>query len=78
MSVYDVLAKHPTGAALRLTTVVMVALLLRLIAVPLALAALLTGRLVAHVDSLAMPAPRPPSPPRWAAANTRTRTYATV
>jgi hypothetical protein len=78
MTTYDVLSKYSTGVALRIAGLVMVALLLRLVAVPLAVAALLTGRLVACVDSAVMPAPRPPSPPRWAAANTRTRTYATV
>ena len=77
MSVYEVLAQLKTGAALRVAGLVMVALVLRLVAVPLAVAALLMARLVAAVDSAATPRSTPPYPPRWAAANTRTR-YATT
>lgn len=80
MNPYDVLSGFPTRAAVRVALLVMLGLLLRLVAVPLALAALLAARLMATVDAMAAvrPAPPLPRPPRWAAANTRTGTYAAV
>lgn len=77
--IHDALNRHGTGALLRLAGLVMLALLARLVAVPLVVAAVLADRLVSCVDSrLTTPRPSPPSPPRWAAANTRTRHTATV
>ena len=78
MTAYDLLARYSTGAALRIAVLLLIGLLLRLVALPLAVAALLTGRLVIAVDSAATPRPAPPSPPRWAAANTRTGRAATI
>lgn len=83
MTAYDVLGQYATRTALRVAGLVYLGLLLRLIALPLAVAALLAGRLVAAVDAAAARAtlPRltqPPAPPRWSAANTRTRHTATV
>lgn len=78
MTVYDALNRYPTRTVLRVAGLLMVALLLRLVAVPLAVVALLTGRLVAVVDAALTPRPTPPAPPRWAATNTRTHAYATT
>ena len=78
MTAYDVLASYRTPVALRIALLVYLGLLLRLVALPLAVTALLCARLVAVVDSAATPRPAQASPPRWAAANTRTRTYTTV
>jgi hypothetical protein len=83
VTAYDVLGQYATRTALRVAGLVYLGLLLRLVALPLAVAALLTGRLVAVVDAAATRAMlrrliQPPAPPRWSAANTRTRTYATV
>jgi hypothetical protein len=79
VSIHDALSRYPTGLALKVAVLVYLALLLRLVAVPLAVAALLTGRLVAFVDAKLTPRPPAnPMPPRWAAANTRTRAYTTV
>lgn len=77
MTAYEALAGYRTRTALRVALLVYLGLLLRLVALPLAVAALLCARLVAVVDTAATPRPAPPSPPRWAAANTRTR-YATT
>lgn len=80
MTTYDVLSRYPTSAALRIAGLVMVALLLRLVATPFAMAALLTGRLVIRVESAITPhppSPPTPSPLRWSTENTRTR-YATT
>lgn len=74
MTAYEALAGYPTRTALRIALLVYLGLLLRLVALPLAVAALLSARLVAAVDSAATPRP---TPPRWVAANTRTR-YATT
>jgi hypothetical protein len=76
VTAYEALAAYRTRTALRIALLVYLGLLLRLVSLPLAVAALLCARLVAVVDPAATPAP--PSPPRWVAANTRTRTYATV
>lgn len=78
MNAYDVLSQLTTRAALRVTGLVMVALALRLVVVPVALAAVLIHRLVVVVDTAITTRPAPPAPPRWAAANTRTRHTATV
>lgn len=78
MTAYEALAAYRTRTALRIALLVYLGLLLRLVSLPLAVAALLCARLVAVVDAVATPRPAPPSPPRWVAANTRTRTYATV
>lgn len=76
MSIYDALAKYPTRDATRAALIVLLASVLRLIAIPLALGALVTGRAVLTLDSMATP--KPPPPPRWEAANTRTGVTATV
>lgn len=78
MSAYELLAQLRTRAVLRVAGLVWLALALRLIALPLAVVALLAHRLVVAVDTAITTHPAPPSPPRWAAANTRTRTHATV
>lgn len=83
MSIYDALAKYPTRAAAGAALIVFLASLLRLIAIPLALGALVTGRAVLTLDAMATPPPprhQPPQPPspRWAAANTRTGATATI
>lgn len=83
MTAYDVLSQYATRTALRVAGLVYLGLLLRLIALPLAVAALLTGRLVDAVDAAAARATlrrlvQPPAPPRWSAANTRTGHTAAV
>jgi hypothetical protein len=84
MSLYDLLARHSTHTATAVAGPLFLALLARLVALPVALAALLTGRLVAAADaaltrlSRPVPAAANPPAPRWEAANTRTRQAATV
>jgi hypothetical protein len=84
MTLYDLLARHSTRLACAVAGLVLLGLLARLLALPLALAALLTGRLVAAADaaltrlSRPVPATTNPPAPRWEAANTRTRQAATV
>jgi hypothetical protein len=85
VNTYDVLSRYPTGAVLRIACLVLLGLVVRLVALPLAVAALLTGRAVTALDARVASRPAPPrstpprsTPPRWAAANTRTRHTATV
>jgi uncharacterized membrane protein YphA (DoxX/SURF4 family) len=80
MPFYDLLARHATRTAVAVAALVMAGLLLRLVALPLALAALLTGRLITATDHAAArrATPAPPAAPRWQAANTRTGQTVTV
>jgi hypothetical protein len=82
MPFYDLLSRHATRTAVAIAALVMAGLLLRLVTLPLALAALLTGRLVAATDAAAArraaPVTSPPAAPRWQAANTRTGQTVTV
>jgi uncharacterized membrane protein YphA (DoxX/SURF4 family) len=82
MPFYDLLARHATRTAVAVAALLLAGLLLRLVALPLALAALLTGRLITATDHAAArraaPVTSPPAGPRWQAANTRTGQTVTV
>lgn len=76
--IHDSLNRQPTGALLRLSGWLFLALVARLVALPIVVVAILADRLVSCVDTRITRRPAPPSPPRWAAANTRTHRTATV